>query len=346
MGFIAICFLLASFNSNGEESRGYEIEGNVIFSGKPLKEPYTGTFSMRVDGCNWNIRIKRALPDAPDYTEIGWDGTNLFSVTSMESNYKKLTKEGKKIVNVATAYLGKDEIYRSVFDPEFAMIWLTYGSKCYFDNKKQGDFLEPVIAYDSHGAIERRSKTPLYRSAWKRQGQFPFLPTEVIYLEAQSHFNTFTNSLFQVTSFTSYEGQEYPKTATLETYQFLQQSNSTTTDLNLFSKYELNLTAIHNITTPHFTPRPTLPGPTDFIDERIPEVGQITYFNSNWIAESNLVGSQGFKSRVNTKNYSDNFLISDNQSAWKRKFILAVFIILSLVPLLILIKTYINKNKK
>jgi hypothetical protein len=132
----------------------------------------------------------------------------------------------------------------------------------------------------------------------------------------------------------------------LETYQFLQQSNSTTTDLNLFSKYELNLTAIHNITTPHFTPRPTLPGPTDFIDERIPEVGQITYFNSNWIAESNLVGSQGFKSRVNTKNYSDNFLISDNQSAWKRKFILAVFIILSLVPLLILIKTYINKNKK
>jgi hypothetical protein len=339
-----LCFLLTPFNSKGEEPVGYEVEGNVVFSGKPLKESESGTFIMRVEGCNWNIRLKR--PSDPDYTEVGYDGTNLVTLFSYEH-----FSVGKKAANVATVHINKNEIPRNEFSPQFAMIWLTYGSKCYFDKKNQGDLLEPVNTWDSSGAIDDLEEIPLYHSTWKRQNQFPSLPIEVIYLEAmpKSFFkiqnSNYTNSVFRVSSFTTNEGFEYPKTAMFETYQFLQQSNSTTDDLQLFSKYELELTAVHNITASQFTPRPQLPGTTLFVDDRISQVGQITYLSSNWMTESQLVNNKGFKSLITKKN-GDNFSIPGNQPPWKKRLVLIVLATISLLPLLIIIVKLTNKNKK
>jgi hypothetical protein len=326
---IAILSGLFRFDVKADDSSAsYEIEGTVVFSGKPLKEPETGTFVVRVDGCDWNIRFKR--PNDSDYTEVGYDGTNLVSLFSYE-NFSK----GKKVANLATVSINKNTIPRSEFTPEFAMIWLAYGSKCYFENKAQGDLLEPVITFDSQGQVDRRKEVPLYQTTWKRQAQFPFLPTEVVYLESNKYFKAFTNSIFSVSSFVNYGGFEYPKTATLETYQFLQQSNSTGVELKLFSKYELNLTAIHNITVPHFTPRPVLPGATLFVDDRIPQVGQITYLSSNWMTESQLINNKGFKALVaKQKKYQENnYFLSESQISSRRKFILIVFVALSLIPL-------------
>ena len=342
--FLNVSFCACVFGD--EVAIGYQAEGSVSFSGKPLKEPYAGTFIMQVIGCKWKIRIKRSEQNSPDYTEIGWDGTNLFSVTSMESNYKKLQNEGKTIRNVATAYIGNDEIYRSVFDPELAMVWLTFGSRCYFDSKKQGDLLEPVITYDRRGAIEWRKEIPLYRARWVRQTHFPFLPTAVFYIEDLGS-KTFTNSAFRVSSFLSFENRQYPKTSTLETFQFMEQSNSITPQLKLFSKYELSLTTIHDITASDFSARPILPGPTDFVDDRIPTVGEVSYGSSNWVAEPQLTNSVGFRKSVSRKKSVEDFhVILEKDIARKRIFIMLILAMVFCIPLIVFLQKYANQNKK
>ena len=367
---VLMCFVFLSLDSYGEESTNtnsqrnvtlkdqsatygskfedYQVEGSVVFSGKPLKNAESGTFVMRVEGCNWNIRFRR--PNDPDYTEVGFDGTNSFVLFSYEHFV-----EGKKSANVATANLSKSEIPRSVFIPQFAMLWLTYGSRCYFDRKSQGDMLEPVITWDIHGNVERRKAIPLYKTIWKRQDQFPFLPIEVIYVEPIQKGNlingtntNYTNSIFRVSSFTNNEGFEFPKAASLETYQFMNESNSGIVSLKLFSRYELELTAVRKITTPDLTTLPSLPGKTFFVDDRFPQVGQISYLSSNFMTESQLVTNKGYKTFVGKPvNYIDNNnVLSGRQIFVRRAWIIIVLATLSAVPLIIITVKYINKKTK
>lgn len=327
------------------KSRGYEIEGTATVDGIPLIHKQEGKFVIRVEDCRWNIRFEKA--NYVDYKEAAYDGTNLTTLFSYEH-----FSAGRKVANLATVHVSTNEIPRSEFVPQFAMIWLTYGSRCYFDKHHDDDLLAPVHTWDRIGPIDRLASVPLYHSTWERQNQFPFLPTQVVYLDdmpqsrSSLHSKNYTNSIFFVASVTNFEGLTFPKTAFLETYQLLQASNSTAVEITLFLRYELSLAAIHNIGTSQFVGRPSLPGPTLFVDGRIPQVGQIMYFSSNWVSESEITNSKGFKSfKIRKSTDFDSFAFM-SRTPWKRTLVLIMLAGFSVIPLVLLIKNHINKKTK
>lgn len=326
----------------------YQIEGTVTFSGKPLREPYNSNFIFWMDDCKWGIKLTRPMVGAPDYSEFYYDGTNVFQVTSLETNVRNRPKDGKQIGNVATAHITKGEIYRNVFAPEVAMIWLTYGSRCYFDTKNVGDLLEPVITHDSNGIIGLQTNIQLYKASWKRQDQFPFLPIEVIYFDSseigkspgQKPSIEFTNSIYHVLSFDNIDGHNIPASTTLETYQWERRATNAM-ELELFTKYELHLTKL-SWSVPRHIP-PLLPGPTVFLDERfVNELGTLTYVGSNWISEQGIKSSQDYQARraefQKSKNVK-NIILHNRNTRTRRGMVVVLLLVLFTIPPILFIRS-------
>src|SRR6266487_4180518 len=144
-------------------------------------------FSITVKDCKWFLHFALANPftDA-DYSELSYDGTNLYRITVFESWLNEEKKAGKHVgPNAAEAMVIDGEVPRFSYTHHGSIVWLAYASGCYFAKVRNGIALPPAFP----GVSTARSVRPL-NEFWQRvileMHSENLFPSEVVYIETNA----------------------------------------------------------------------------------------------------------------------------------------------------------------
>ncbi|HEX7859935.1 MAG TPA: hypothetical protein VF773_06405 [Verrucomicrobiae bacterium] len=194
------------------------------------------SFRVSVAGDRWNIRLLPTSytpeengfsPIIPDYLEAGNNGTNFFSVTSVESGADDPKRPGA-ITYSAFAVRGEGRIPFGI-DPVITGIWWTYASHRYLEKKKVGRIIVPDSALPLRLVGIRMTNDFEVPATWRLNDEAPFLPGYITTSNYVPHFGgrhtfelllggTTTNFALAVREWNNVAGLKLPKVAKIEYY--------------------------------------------------------------------------------------------------------------------------------
>src|SRR5688572_23954082 len=183
--FLFLCLLLIGSVNAAE----YEVTGTIHKSSPQLpkfRQEYS--FRVSVSGERWNIRLLPVsytsdedgfTPIIPDFLEAGSDGTNFYSVHSVES-YAATEKPRPGVRDhSASAIQGSGRIPFAI-DPSITGLWWTYASHQYLKAKKDGRIVVPDSALPLRLAGVHMSNTFEVPATWRLNESPPFLPNYLL----------------------------------------------------------------------------------------------------------------------------------------------------------------------
>ena len=287
---VAAVLTIASIPSMANESDPLLFEGHAKFYGKPVTSPYTCNFSATIDSHRWQITIIRDHTNAAKSQTIFSDGTNIYEITEFPTEAAQHNSSKKPAWNTATAAIHNGDIYRSIFAPEAAVIWLTYASGHYFRAKAPTNSIDLVHVYDVRGPIDT---THPQRSLgyWNLSPTPPFFPTKVAYYSTytsheENGLPQITNAVFETEDWGHFEDHRIPLRASLKTFQYHDSGDNHSSNISLFSIYELTTT---NTSPAQPLARPSVPGNTVFKDNRFQrEHGAVMYAGTHWFTQDEV----------------------------------------------------------
>lgn len=240
-------------------SQGFEAKGTVKISGPGYPHGSEANFEYESDGCNWRVVIHPIAEGATDPTEVIYDGDVFWTRTSYVNRLKNSKETGAKSANPVkpvTTRAEKGKVYRNVFAPEVGMIWLTFGSGCYFKSLQPGDLAEPPWVSDELGPIHLRSSVPMYRVHLEADPQSKLVDKIQYFRPSDSSATNRSFAEYKVLSQKTIENTAWPSESILRTYK------QGDTKRTVHTEYKLTINSINPY---HKTTISTvrIPGPND-----------------------------------------------------------------------------------
>ena len=87
----------------------------------------TRIFSAWFSNNLWQIRLENLSPGI-DYAEIGTDGTNIFSVLSTETRYRREISEGRKLQNNSEGEITRGPVPHERAYSHVGLLWFAFAS--------------------------------------------------------------------------------------------------------------------------------------------------------------------------------------------------------------------------
>lgn len=321
------------------------------------QEQSTVYFKMSLSGCKWLVRFVRDegtnSANAADYREASFDGTNVYYLCNLKSAIERQRKLGSNNLdapNIAHGRAYQGSVFHLRMVDETSPIWLAYASGCYLADI-QGDLVEPGMVFDGVGGKYGPPNHLKLKAQWLLSESTPRFPTRVVYLNDGYMYsphgrlqcpvpynNGFTNAIYQVERFTNISGLSVPCVSSLRIFQ-MSPNATTSTDLQLFVEYRMNLTnAMNTIDISSF--QPAIPGITALQDERF---GMLNYYATNrWPVIEELRSGEYFE-KIRKLNIRAQTLGSLSARAGKldsgRSLVVirSILVLLALLPLVLFV---------
>jgi hypothetical protein len=284
------------------------VEGNfrkwLYFQGKTNQDPVY-PFTVDLKECGWRIRSKcSSKVRFSDYMEACFDGTNIYFLNSIKSAVEAQQRKGADLGPNPNTALGT--VYRGQVcnREEIAPAWLAYASGCYFKSQTN-EFVEPALEEDANSAMIFGPPDHLtMRARWILTDSQPIFISHLAYLSDGSAMNRlgkfakrqvpydlgFTNSCYEVESFTNVDGLSIPLVSHLKVFR--EKTNAVaSTDLALLLEYRISLTSARRHAESVIS-QPMLAGVTAVQDFRVAtDVGpQVSWYltSNKWLTEPEL----------------------------------------------------------
>jgi hypothetical protein len=225
----------------------------IYFQGKTYEEP-TVHFDLKLKGVNWFVHYSRWNGDY-DFADAQYHGTNISLVVFIRSGVVAARKRGESVApNVALGTIYRGEVPNLESTEDLAPIWLAYLSGSYFKNQTN-DFAEPPFARDPNSAMHYGP--PHYfkmQAFWTLTDSKPPFISHLAYLSGGYATNAmgkpvkrqapydqgFTNSYYQVESFTNIGGLDVPLVSSFKVFRQKPDAIANM-DLDLLFEYRINL---------------------------------------------------------------------------------------------------------
>ena len=108
-------------------------------------------FSARFSNSLWMIRFVGPSTEL-DYVEMGTDGTNIFTVKSTESRYRRELSEGRQHQNSGQGAVRRGPVPNELAHPHAGMLWFAFASQAYFRTNGIA-FLQPLLFAEANSDI-------------------------------------------------------------------------------------------------------------------------------------------------------------------------------------------------
>lgn len=185
-GFSAILVFVVLFFASHVPAAEFELEGIMvrqpIGSRTNVVKPLISHLKLSVQDCKWLIREQ--LPnEAPDYSEMGADGTNIYRLIMMRRSTQgsgaPMAVQSKKVAPINSA---SGAIFPGAFPhfeppPHKAILYLAYASGCYLDTVRNE--MLPTIPIAPPDQFTPALQ--LNRAAWERYSDSFRLVRELAY---------------------------------------------------------------------------------------------------------------------------------------------------------------------
>jgi hypothetical protein len=365
---VVLCpvFAMAAFAAGNErDATGYEISGiaSITFARGPSTRPAEVSCAFRVnwEHCNWIIRTRRS-DQAHDYDEVGYDGTYVYSVASMEEWAKQRREKGLPV----GTNIGEGEVIPGMIPfrapEEIRVLWLLYASGCVLDATPPNR-LPAIVTHSSRHAYLYAPDQP---AIWTRSSGLPGLlssaallsdgrilrwkdadagymagaPEESMWFSPFKH--GFTNAVLSVTAF--YREQEHvlPKSAEFQVYA-PKPGGTSTSQLDLLRSYSIRATNIVlQSALSEFKPRidgRVVVNDRRFEREETPVYEVVYRFNSNWLSDDEVRDTPEFKKSIPAQRLRINVSRSSAEASVPSvsKNIRYAVLILMIVSLLVMV---------
>lgn len=311
-------------SGNQHDDRGYEISGivSITFARAPSTRPSEVTCAFRVNWkqCHWLIRTKRS-DETHDYDEVGYDGSYVYSIASMEEWVKQRREKGLPVGNnIAQGGVLPGMVpYRA--SEELRILWLLYASSCAVTSARPGR-LPAIITDSSRHAYLYAPDQPAH---WTMAGSPPgLLSSAALYSDGRilrwkdedagymagapaeskwfSPFDGgFTNALLSVSAFYREHEQLIPQVAEFRVYA-PKPGGTTTNQLDVVRSYSIRATNILcQSAVSDFKPR--VDGRVVVNDRRFERaqtpVYEVVYrFDNDWLSDDELRETPEFKQSI------------------------------------------------
>jgi len=209
------------------EGEGFLLRKNFASDGI-VALSWTNYFKVIVRDFEWRIVTQRAN-QKPDFTEAGFDGNELITVTHFENYMKQQIQRGGVVgMNSAGANVQYSPIPNMLGENSMLPVWFAYASQCYLDNSHPGylpPFSDADLAGDDLPLTGREQRAQLTRRTAP-----PGLPERAVLFNdglfpgalgiprASPHNQEFTNVIFEALGFTNLAGVDIPTRCTLRHY--------------------------------------------------------------------------------------------------------------------------------
>ena len=295
----------------------FEAEGQIVYkdirSDQDIRER-KARFNVAVDGCRWLIKTwdpASTLTNGIAYNEVGFDGTNIYSVTAFDTNHivtlsvrdpagggasLQVPSSLSKSVNNATAVVlpGAFPIPTKV-DLFVVPVWLAFASGCYLENATNSS-LQPPYAM---GPFIDAAKY-FVKAEWSWLAAESSFPGRVTYFHDGTLYGTrgpmpqappydrgYTGAVYEVVSSTSIGASQVPREFTLTSLSPAP-AGKTSTDLRVNSIF-VGIAERVSTSSASGVSIPALPGKTYVRDRRVNDSDKSghLYLASNrvWLSE-------------------------------------------------------------
>jgi hypothetical protein len=324
------------------ESRSYL--GTNIFA------EYIYDFHFSVSDCQWFLHAKIRESQMGgilqtnnfDYIEAGFDGRQIYSVTSLETFAKNHPNSQAKNVAVGDLIEGNVPVD---LDPFINDLWLGFGSSCYFASLTNS-WLYPV--YLTREAAKTVNGRFAVKGYWNLLPGEKSLPSSVVFTfefegkASKPNYETWmkhTNAMFAVEQYTNVDGFVTPTEFMVNLYNqdgSLLRESRVSASVSKKSSREASFI-------------PKLPGKTPISDQRLANSSKpdltVDYLATNWPAIEQAQKVYSKQSRAEAEIAALNPQKQDNTS--KFRLVVICGLVLSTLVFLVLLKRNIKyQNKK
>lgn len=303
--------VISGFAAFDMGAANYSVTGDVtyenFFAREQIREGYlpfqpivtqTNQFSLVVSNDCWRMRVTASATAGAAYNEAAFDGTTLYFMqgTGLEVE-KGYIFDNQHVIYDITAH-------------EMGPVWLMFGSAKFW-SQATNTFVQPATILGLFEIQEFYKKPFTLRAHWSLQEDYPQLPVYVAYVddgmvktgpESQPYprkppFDKgFTNTVFQVLSFTNIAGVKLPLTGQLDTFR--PEPRGLRPELLHYTQYRISLKRWSSTPEP-VSFRPVLPGPTPITDYRLYEtVRSYTYVAADWPSLDQVTNTLSYKEKA------------------------------------------------